>query len=134
LVGKRGQFSTGIFTWYKDIRYLGLIIAIIFILVTIIIWLWPIPPPPISIDPMESTRNWYTSKDDHGSSINRKSITGRTGNGIEITYGLKSSDTQLYLLDPEVLLSGFLVILNREFGSFGMVLLESTQKIAWNGG
>lgn len=41
----------------KNLRYLGLIIAIVAIVVTIIIWLWPIPPPPpsdfsISIDPM----------------------------------------------------------------------------------
>jgi len=43
--------------WYKDTRYLGLIIAIVAMVVTIIIWIWPIPPPPppdfsISIDPM----------------------------------------------------------------------------------
>jgi hypothetical protein len=43
--------------WYKDPRYLGLIIAIVAIVVTIIIWLWPIPPPTpsdfsISINPM----------------------------------------------------------------------------------
>jgi len=43
--------------WYKDTRYLGLIIASVAILVTIIIYIWPIPPPPpsdfsISIDPM----------------------------------------------------------------------------------
>ena len=45
-----------------------------------------------------------------------------------------SSDTPFYLLDPEVLLSGFLVILNEELGSFGMVSSESTQEKAWNDG
>ncbi len=34
----------------------------------------------------------------------------------------------------EVLLNGFLVILNEELGSFGMVSSESTQEKAWNDG
>ncbi|MCD4845145.1 MAG: hypothetical protein K8R25_11735 [Methanosarcinales archaeon] len=91
--------------WYKDTRYLSLIIVIVAIVITIIIWLWPIPPPPISIDPMESTRDWYTFRDDHGSSINRKLIPGKTGNSIEIAYDLKEWGwvTLNRRIDPSIL-------------------------------
>lgn len=46
--------------WYKDTRYLGLILTIVTIVLGIIIWRLPIPPPPpsdfsISIDPMIGT-------------------------------------------------------------------------------
>ena len=44
-----------------------------------------------------------------------------------------SSDTQLSLLYPEVLLSDSLATLNGKFGIFGMVLPEITQEVAWNG-
>jgi hypothetical protein len=54
------------------------------------------------------------------------------------THGLLrepvSSDTPSYLLDPEVLFSGFLLILKREFGSFGTVSTERTQEKAWSSG
>ena len=45
-----------------------------------------------------------------------------------------SSDILLYRLDPEVLLSDYLVILKIEFGSFGTVSSERTQEKAWSGG
>jgi hypothetical protein len=45
-----------------------------------------------------------------------------------------SSDTPLYLLDPEVLLSGFLLILKSELGSFGTVSSERTQEKVWSDG
>ena len=48
--------------------------------------------------------------------------------------GSVSSDTLLYLFDPEVLLSDFLLILKREFGSFGTVSSDRTQEKAWNDG
>jgi hypothetical protein len=47
---------------------------------------------------------------------------------------LVSSDTPLYLLYPEVLLSGFLLILKREFGSFGTVSSERIQEEVWSSG
>jgi len=80
----------------------------IFGIIVLIIGVWPFPisPPPNHIptpthtetppstttniiDQMESTMGWYTYKDDKGSSINKKSILGRTDDGIEISYDLK---------------------------------------------
>ncbi|MCK4347189.1 MAG: carboxypeptidase regulatory-like domain-containing protein, partial [Thermoplasmatales archaeon] len=52
----------------------------------------PTTPPtltPCIIDTMDSTSGWRTYKDDKGSSINIKSISGRTDNAIEISYDLK---------------------------------------------
>jgi hypothetical protein len=52
----------------------------------------PTPPTTITsciIDTMDSTSGWGTHKDDKGSSINIKSILGRTDNAIEISYDLK---------------------------------------------
>jgi len=74
---------------------------------TLIITPTPTPKPPEIniIDSMESTMGWYTYKDDEGSSINRKSILGRTGNGIEITYDLKEWGwvTLNKRIDPSIL-------------------------------
>ena len=50
----------------------------------------PLPTiTPCIIDPMESTMGWDTYKDDKGSSMNIKSIHGRTDNAIKISYDLK---------------------------------------------
>ena len=49
----------------------------------------PSPTPTYVIDTMDSTFGWETGNDDKGSSINIKSIPGRTGNAIEISYDLK---------------------------------------------
>jgi hypothetical protein len=49
----------------------------------------PSPTPTYVIDTMDSTFGWETDNDDKGSSINIKSIPGRTGNAIEISYDLK---------------------------------------------
>jgi hypothetical protein len=63
------------------------------------------PTTPCIIDTMDSTSGWRTYKDDEGSSINRKSMPGKTGNGIEITYDLKEWGwvTLNKRIDPSVL-------------------------------
>jgi hypothetical protein len=63
------------------------------------------PKPHCIIDTMDSTSGWITYKDGEGSSINRKSIPGRTDNGIEITYDLKEWGwvTLNKWIDPSVL-------------------------------
>lgn len=74
----------------------------------------PVTPTPTStetpssttiIDSMENTMGWDTLKDDKGSSINRKSIAGRTDNGIEISYDLKEGGWVLISkkIDPGIL-------------------------------
>ncbi len=58
------------------------------------------------IDTMDSTSGWETYIDDEsGSSINIKSITGRTGNAIEISYDLKErGEVAIYKeINPEIL-------------------------------
>lgn len=54
---------------------------------------------------MDSTSCWETGKDDKGSSINIKSVLGRTGNAIEISYDLKEEGyvTMYKEIDPEIL-------------------------------
>ena len=47
------------------------------------------PTPTSIIDTMDSTSGWETYKDEEGSSINIKSVPGRTGNAIEISFDLK---------------------------------------------
>lgn len=60
---------------------------------------------PSIIDSMESTMGWYTYKDSKGSSINIKSIAGRTDNGIEISYELKEEGwiSMNKKINPEIL-------------------------------
>lgn len=66
----------------------------------------PTPTPTSIIDTMDSTSGWETYIDDEsGSSINIKSITGRTGNAIEIFYNLKEGgEVAIYKeINPEIL-------------------------------
>ena len=63
------------------------------------------PPSIHIIDGMNSTSGWEIGKDDKGSSINIKSVHGRTGNAIEISYDLKEGGyvTMYKEIDPEIL-------------------------------
>jgi hypothetical protein len=82
----------------KDIAtVLGIIVAII-VISSFIAGFLPVQkhatPEPVHsitsiIDTMNSTSGWEIDKDDKGSSINIKSVPGRTGNAIEIAYDLK---------------------------------------------
>ena len=66
----------------------------------------PTSTPTSIIDTMDSTSGWETYIDDEsGSSINIKSITGRTGNAIEISYDLKErGEVAIYKeINPEIL-------------------------------
>ena len=63
------------------------------------------PTPTSIIDTMDSTSGWETYKDEEGSSINIKSVPGRTGNAIEISFDLKERGyVHIYKkINPEVL-------------------------------
>ena len=51
----------------------------------------PPTPTPCIIDRMNNTWGWKTYREDNKSSIIIKSIVGRTGNAIEISYDLKKN-------------------------------------------
>jgi hypothetical protein len=63
------------------------------------------PTTPCIIATMDSTSGWRTYKDNEGSSINIKSIPGKTDNAIEISYDLKEWGwvTLNKRIDPSIL-------------------------------
>ena len=63
------------------------------------------PTTPCIIDTMDSTSGWRTYNDSEGSSINRKSVAGRTNKALEITYDLKERGWVILnkRIDPTVL-------------------------------
>ena len=65
----------------------------------------PTPTPTYITVKMDTTSGWEIDKDDKGSLINIKSVPGRTGNAIEISYDLKEEGwVAIYKeINPEIL-------------------------------